>query len=322
MVARAQGGEATRWDDVRLFLALHRERTLAGAGARLGVDASTMSRRLVALEEALGGRLFDRTRDGLVPTYAAEQLVAPAEEMEAAHLRFAREAASVEVAVEGVVRLSVPPGVADVFVAPALVRLRERHPGIRVELDASIRVLDLTRREADLAIRTIRPQSGDLVMTKLLASRWLAMTSPAYAAELGSVRAWDDARWIAWGQELAGIGPARWLSAHVKTDPVLRTSHFATQIGAAEAGLGVALVPESYLLVRPLAPVRFARALAASAEAWPTDDTWLVGHRALRDVPRVAAVWDFLLEELTPVGEGRQAGSGARRGAPPTRAKR
>lgn len=313
MVASSQSSqskatpEIARWDDVRLFLGLYRERTLTGAGARLGLDASTLSRRLVAMEGALGARLFDRTREGLLPTQAAELLVAPAEEMEGAQLRFSRQASSLEVAVEGVVRLSVPPGVADVFVAPALVRLRARHPKLRIELDGSIRVLDLTRREADLAIRIIRPESGDLVMTKLLSSRWVAMSSPDYVRELGRVRRFDDVRWIGWASDLAGIGPARWLSKHVAADPVLVTSHFAAQISSAEAGLGAALIPESYARVRPLAEVRFADVLAPAVAEWPVDDTWLVGHRALRDVPRIAAVWQFLLEEFGAFNERRRA---------------
>src|SRR5262245_21946603 len=101
-----------RWDEVRLFLALYRERTLAGAGSTVGLDASTLSRRLAALEEALGTRLFDRTRDGLAPTEGAELLLPAAEEMAAAHARFVQDASGFERAAEGAVRVSVPPGLA------------------------------------------------------------------------------------------------------------------------------------------------------------------------------------------------------------------
>ncbi len=204
------------WDDVRIFLALHRERTLAGAAARVGLDASTLSRRLAALEESLGARLFDRTREGLVPTDGAERLLAAAEEMASAHARFSRDASAFEREAEGVVRLSVPPGVADAFVAPALVRLRKKHPRIRIELDASVRYVDLTRREADLAIRTTRPQSGDLVVLKLAEQRWTPMVSAARAKKMAPVASWGELDWIAWGEELGHLPPAQWLRRHAE----------------------------------------------------------------------------------------------------------
>jgi len=299
MIASTQADTPARWDDVRLFLALHRERSLAGAGARVGLDASTLSRRLAALEDSLAARLFDRTRDGLVPTAAAELLLPAAEEMESAHVRFARDASGFEREVEGVVRLSVPPGMADAFVGPALVRLHAKHPRIRVELDASVRLLDLTRREADLAVRTIRPQSGELVMRRLAASPWTPMVASARAAELGPVKLWSDVDWIAWGDDLAGIPPARWLAKHApRVEPVLRTSHIATQVAAVESGLGAALLPASYARVADVAPLRHGKALKASVDELPENESWLVGHRALRGVPRIAAVWDFLVEEF------------------------
>jgi len=286
-----------RWDDVRLFLALRREGSLASAGVRTGLDASTLSRRLASLEDTLGARLFDRTREGLVPTAAAELLLPAAEEMEAAHARFARDASVFEREAEGTVRLSVPPGVADAFVAPALVRLRAKHPRIRLELDASVRLTDLTRREADVALRTIRPQGGELVMTRLAASPWTPMTSLSRAAGPKVMR-WDDVDWIAWGDDLATIPPARWLTQHVSVAPVLKTSHIAAQVAAVREGVGVALLPLVYAKVEAIAPLPHGKSLAASAREFPVNETWLVGHRALRGVPRVAAVWDFLVEEF------------------------
>jgi DNA-binding transcriptional LysR family regulator len=297
--------DAARWDDVRLFLALHRERTLAGAAARVGLDASTLSRRLVSLEQSLGAPLFVRTREGLLPTEAADLLLPAAEEMAAAHARFSRDASGLEQNAEGCVRLSVPPGVADAFVGPALVRLRERHPRVTIELDASVRLVDLTRREADLALRTTRPQSGDLVAVKLGDRPWSPMVSAARARRQkpAAVKAWEELDWIAWGDDLAGIPPARWLAKHVDASSVvLRTNHFATHVSAVAAGLGAALLPPAYASVASVAPVRYAEALAPSVRELPANETWLVGHRALRDVPRVAAVWEFLVEEFTKVG--------------------
>jgi DNA-binding transcriptional LysR family regulator len=285
-----------RWDDVRVFLAVRRLGSLSAAAARLGLDVSTVSRRLTAFETAIDTRLFERTRQGLVATRAAELVAPAAEAMEAAVGRLARDASTVEASAVGSVRVSVAPGMADAFVAPALGRFRAKYPGIRLELDASVRAVDLTRHEADLALRSVRPRGADLVATKLGTARWIAMTGRALATKIERLEAWTDAPWITWDQDLASFAPSRWLSRHVpEADIALATSHFASQMVAAEAGAGLVLVPSIYRSVRKLVEVPHAPALAASAADWPVDDLWLIGHRALRDVPRVAAVWGFLL---------------------------
>ncbi|WP_169796485.1 LysR family transcriptional regulator [Chondromyces crocatus] len=295
-----------RWDDVRLFLAAYRERSLGAAAARLGVDTSTISRRLTAFEDAVGKRLFERTREGLTPTRAAEVLVAAAEIMEGGHARLLRDASGVEEAAEGIVRLSAAPGLVDTFITPALPRFHERHPGITLEIDASTRVLDLTRHEADLALRSTPPQGAELIITKIGTARWIAAASAARVDALGRLASWDDAPWLAWDRDMLSFAPSRWLAQHApKARVVLRTSHFLTQLGAAEAGLGIGLFPEPYLRPRHLVPVRFAKKLAPSTASWPQDGLWVVGHRALRDVPRVAAVWTFMTEELRTTLIGR-----------------
>lgn len=109
-----------------------------------------------------------------------------AEEMELAAIRFAAAGARVETEVEGTVRISMPPGIADTFIAPALVKLHARHPRLVVEIEASAGYADLTRREADLAIRVMRPTGGELVALKLVTVREVPLASPAYARALGS----------------------------------------------------------------------------------------------------------------------------------------
>jgi DNA-binding transcriptional LysR family regulator len=300
MVASEQAQLASRWEDVRLFLSLYRERTLAGAGDQVGLDASTLSRRLAALEEALATRLFERTREGLVPTEGAELLLPAAEEMAAAHARFLTDASGFERAAAGTVRLSVPPGLAESFVGPALVRLREQHPRIQVELDVSLRFADLTRREADLAVRTRLPQSGDLVSVKLGERRWTPMVAAGRASTRKAVGSWGDLPWIVWGEEMRDFPPARWLAKHVpRASIVLCTNHFTTQVAAVAAGLGAALLPPVFARLAAVAPARYREALASSVNDLPVNETWLIGHRALRTVPRVAAVWAFLVEEFT-----------------------
>lgn len=289
----------TKWDDVRVFLAVYREKSLSSAAKRLGVDTSTVSRRVAALEAALGGALFERTREGLTSTRAAERVLPAAEAMELAQARLTRDASDTENLAEGRVRISVAPGLADIFIAPALVRLRARHPGLAIELDASVRPVDLTRREADLALRSVKPAGADLVVTKLGTAQWHVAGAPSLAKKLGVLRAWTDAPWIGWDRDLASFAPARWLAERApKADIALRTSHFSSQLSAARAGLGLVLVPEAFARVLGLDLVRLSKTLAAEAATSPTDTLWLVGHRLLRDVPRIAAVWTFLAEEI------------------------
>ena len=298
-MAKSQDLSKLRWDDVPLFLAALREGSLGAAAGRVGLDVSTMSRRLTGFEAALGAQLFERGRDGLTPTFAAEQLLPAAEAMEAAHGQLARDVTGLERRPEGTVRLTAPPGIADAFVAPALVRLHAEYPGIRLELETSVRPLDLTRREADLALRTVQPQGADLRVTTLLSAPWVVAAAPKLARR--RLADWTDLPWIAWDRDLVAYPPAEWLRTHApKAQVVLQTSHFASQISAAEAGLGLLLVPEPYLQVTRLRPVAPPVGREASVDALPTDRLWLVGHRALKDVPRVAAVWAFLKALFRP----------------------
>lgn len=289
-----------RWDDLELFLALARARSLSGAGKRLDVDPSTASRRLAALERELGLRLFDRTPEGLAPTAYAERLFPEAEAMEASAQRFVTGAEGFERAIEGRVRLSVPPGLADAFVVPALPALLEAHPGIVVEIDARVAVVDLVRREADLALRGLRPEGAELVQKRIFATRSVLAGAPAYVRELGRVRSFRGVRFVAWGDELAHLPQARWLRAQGEGPRVvLVTSSMQTQLAAVQRGLGLTVLPRPFLEPYGLEEVELTRSLAASLADLPDDELWLVTHRALRSVPRVDAVWRFLDERFT-----------------------
>ena len=289
--------EPLRWDDVRLFLALCRARTVGDAGRALRVDSSTVSRRLTAIEAALSVTLFDRNHEGITATKAAEDLLPVAEEMEAVMLRFAHAADGLEREVSGLVRIACPPDVANVLIAPLLGELFTLHPALRVEIAPGEAVIDLTRREADLALRTVRPAQGDLVVTRLTSVRWLLVATPALARKLGPLRSWSDAPWIGWGPRLSRIGPAQWLEEHAKSvDPLLRSDSLMVQIAAVNAGVGVTLMPEPSARHYGLVPVALAPALRADAASWPTDELFLVTLRALREVPRVRALWNLLLE--------------------------
>jgi DNA-binding transcriptional LysR family regulator len=268
------------------------------------VDTSTTSRRLAALEETVGVRLFDRTRDGLLPTSAAEQLLVGAEEAERGMLHVARAATGLERRVEGTVRLTAPPGMAELFLAPTMIELHRRHPALVIELDASQAVLDLSRREADIALRNVRPEGGDLVLTKLATTSYAPFVSQAWNRKKPA-----NVPWIGWTDAYAHIPAARWLARHVDArSVVLRASSLGAQLAAVASGLGAALLPSAIGERQGLTELPHGRELADL----PIEDTWLVGHRALREVPRVAAVWDFILGEAARFG--RAGGASRSRG--------
>jgi DNA-binding transcriptional LysR family regulator len=288
------------WDDVRLFLALCRARSLGTAAAALGVDASTVSRRLDALESALATMLFERGRAGIATTQAAEDLMPVAEEIEHAMARFASAADGLERNVSGWVRIACPPDVAEVVVVPLVPELRRKHAALRIQIDPGESVLDLTRREADLALRTVRPVRGDLVCTRLGSVRWVPAAAPELAKALGMLRSWTEAPWVAWGERYSTTAPARWLARHLPgVDPVVRSDSLVLQAALARRGVGVALLPEPSLGHYGLIPVE-TRAALRDDMGWPRDELFLVTHRALRQVPRVRVVWDALIERVGP----------------------
>ena len=297
---------ALAWDDVRLFLAACRARTIGAAGRALGVDASTVSRRLDALEAALAMRLFDRGRGGIAPTKSAEDLMPAAERIEEAMAGFAGAAAGLERIVSGLVRITCPADVADLVVAPLLPALLSRHPALRVELEAGEATRDLARREADVALRTVRPERGDLVVTRLLSIDWVLAASHDFVRRAGSLRAWDAAPWVGWGDRFAHTPPAAWRSRHLKgVEPSVRSDSLRVQLALLAAGAGMALVPAPSVAAYGLAPVKLAASLREAAATWPTSDLFLVTHRALRDVPRVRVVWEALSAHLGPRAPGR-----------------
>lgn len=284
------------WDDVKLFLALARSRTVGAAATSLRVDGSTVSRRLARLEETLAARLFERSRDGIVPTESADELVPIAEEIEATMARFTTATDGLERDIRGEVRITCPPDVASVVVAPLLHEVAARYPTLRVVLDPSESIVDLTRREADIALRVVKPTSGDLVVKKLLSGiGWVLAGSAAHAR--APLRAWSALPWVGWGDRRAHVPAARWLAKHApEVQPLVRTDSLTVQLTVLGTGLGIGLIPAPSVAPFGLVPIPLGPKLRAAAATWPRDDLYLVTHRALRDVPRVRALWDMLVE--------------------------
>jgi DNA-binding transcriptional LysR family regulator len=181
-----------------------------------------------------------------------------------------------------------------VLVAPHLPALFAEYPELQLEIVAGEGVVDISRREADIALRTLRPKRGDLIVTKLFSMRWRAAASKRVAAKVCPLRSWSDVAWIGTTERLAETTPGRWTSRVVASvTPRLRTTSLRVQIAAVQAHLGAALLPAQSIAHYKLAPLELAPKLRKTAAAWPEEDVYFVTHPALRRVPRVAAVWEF-----------------------------
>ncbi len=232
-----------QWDDVRVLLALLRTKSLVEAGARIGVDRSTVSRRLGALEDQLGVRLFVRTREGLRPTAAALRLTAHAERMEAEAALLAQAAAAGKDVAAGVVRIATTEALATLLVTEGLLDVRRRHPDLVVEILAGNRPVDLARGEADMALRLSALREASLRARCVARVGVGLFASPAYLDARGrprSAKALAGHDVLLPSGDLSRMPEARWLAERTDVKVAFRTSSMPALVAAAVAGLGLA----------------------------------------------------------------------------------
>ncbi len=288
------------WGDLRFFLEVARTGTLAAAARKLGVDDTTVGRRLAALERELGARLFARTPDGLALTAAGEAMRAAGVEMEEAVLRGEQRALGADRKLSGLVRVATTEMLGEVVVLPALRVLHEQHPQIRVELLTGSSPVDLARREADVALRYLRPDRGDLVARRAGKVAFATYASKEYLARNGwpqrdkglvghDILVHNSAARLSRLGELAG---EQLRDARV----VLRTNSTQMLLHAVRQGLGIGPLP-CFL-------ARADRTLARIATSTPpeSDDLWLVVHADVQRTSRVRAVIDAIEARLREVG--------------------
>lgn len=289
------------WDDLRVFVALRRATSFAGAARELGVNATTVARRLSALEAAIGAQLFSRTADGLVPTAAGEQIAEPSELIERQTQLIARSVGGGDARLAGRVRLSVTDSFASHFLLDQLSVFRRRHPDIELEINSSNVLVDLTRGQADIAIRHRSPGSGPGVETsghvEILARRVCSIgiavfASRSYLEATGIPRSAErpDGHDLivprAEASYLPGSAWSRLVAPRVST--ALRCDGTTTMAAACAAGFGLCALPCFEAL-------QFDNLMRIS-ETIDTRDTWMLRPSDLRHVARVRALWDYLLE--------------------------
>ncbi|MCE9578540.1 MAG: LysR family transcriptional regulator [Deltaproteobacteria bacterium] len=234
------------WNDVRVFRAVALARSLAQGARQLDLDRSTASRRISALEDELGARLFLRTRAGLRPSPAGERLLIHAERM-ATEARALEAAAHDEGArVSGLVRIASTEALATMLVRDGLLRLRAHHPDLELELLGGNRAVDLARGEADLALRLSAATAPSLRARRLARLPFALFASPAYLERRGRPAdelAGHDA--IGFAGDLAALPEARWLAARPGLRIVLRSSSIPALIAAIVDGHGLGVLPRA-----------------------------------------------------------------------------
>jgi DNA-binding transcriptional LysR family regulator len=295
----------TSWDDLRIFLSVARSGSASAAAPGLGLSQPTVSRRLAALARSLGAELVQAGARGYELTPAGRSLQAHAEAMEREVLSARRDLDRLDERPRGSVRLSAPEGLGLALLAPALGAFARQHPGIDLVLAAESAVANLSRREADLALRFVRPRQRDLVMRRLASVPFSPYASPRYLKEHpreagASLLPGDDL--VALHESMDASPEGSWLQAHAPRQRVRVRVHASLALREALlAGAGVGILPD-YLGEHPgLRRIGSGPILHR--------DLFLVFHRALRNAERLRIVSRFVLECLEGRG-ARQAGRG------------
>jgi DNA-binding transcriptional LysR family regulator len=239
---------AMKWDDLRVFLAVARQSSLQAAGKTLGLDPATVGRRVGALEEALGSRLFDRSPQGYAPTEAGRSLIEHAQAMEAVAAAAVEEAGGQSDRLSGTVRIGAPDGVSNYLLIDACDALSRDNPLLQVQVVALPRMFSLSKREADLAITVSPPTAGRLTVRKIADYRLRLYGRRDLVEGLGRVRSIEDL------EGLRGIG---YISDMIfdkeldyyallgrATEPSLTSNSLIMQLRWTLRGCGLCILPD------------------------------------------------------------------------------
>ena len=278
------------WNDLKYFLAVARSGGLSAAASGLHTSASTVSRHIDAMEARLGVRLFLRQQRGYQLTDRGSELLARVAEVERAMQAVERQT-SVSSEVSGQVKLALTESLANYLIAPNLPVLHRRHPKLQLELVVGRNLADLSRREADLALRVTpvqQSQAPDYVAHRVGTMRFSLYCTPAALKQAGDWRRLDV---VGWDESWIKMPMTEWLARLFPgKEPALRTNSMQTQYAAVRAGLGTTFLPHF---------IGDADTALTRVEIGPFDtdrQLWLLYHRDLRGSQRVQAVREFVTE--------------------------
>ena len=282
----------TNWDDLRVFLAVARQGNLDAAADQLEQDPTTLGRRLRRLEQNLGTGLFDRSRRGHRLTTAGEWLLNQVEQIEHTMYAVQAEIAGEVSRVQGTVRLSVTEGFGNALIAPGLRQLSQAYPSLVLELVATSGLLNVSKREADLAVVLSRPTTGRLKVSKLTDYTLQLYASPAYLAQTKEPTRIADLQTqtlIGYVYDLIYSPKLRYYNdLDPNLAPKLCSSSLLAQAQMARAGCGIAMLP------RFMATADSALQLVLADQVRITRSFWLAVHEDVVDHARIRAVTKFL----------------------------
>jgi DNA-binding transcriptional LysR family regulator len=291
------------WTLVRTFLAAAETGSSAAAARELGTSQPTVSRHVAELERQLGVTLFHRRRDGLSPTEKGLELLEQARAMRAAADGISRRAEGMHDDLAGTVRVTASEVIAVEYMPRALARIRDDHPQLAVELVASNAAVDLTRRDADIAVRMFEPRQPDLITRRVMEFEIVPCASPAYLERAGMPERPEDLL----GHPLVGqdvdldlAGPRAMGFPLEREHFVFRSDSLLAGIAAVRAGIGVGFVQRRIVERDPeLVPLELGMRL-------PPLPLYVVTHAEMRTSRRLKTVFDGLVawfEGLPSVGE-------------------
>lgn len=284
------------WNDLRFFLEVARARSLSAAARKLGVNHTTVARRVQSLEGSLRTRLFEKTPSGYLLTSTGTDLLKQAEKIESANLAVAESVGGQNAVLTGNVRLGVPEGFGTQFIAPRLKDFYRRYPGIDLELVAGPQFLSISKREVDLAVTLSRPQVGRLIARKLTDYALKLYATRDYLKRHAPIRDVEDLRGhtlIGYIDDLIYAPQLRYLDEILPDARVkLRSSSINAQVAAAESGLGLSVLHCFGASQRKALQVVLREQIAVKRSFW------LSMHQDLRHIRRVNAVWEWMLETV------------------------
>jgi DNA-binding transcriptional LysR family regulator len=286
------------WDDLRCFLAVALEGSTLAAARSLKLHQTTVARRIEALEQALGLRLFDRSAAGYALSSAGAELLPLAEEAGGAAAAFAERAALIGRRRKQIVRITTSDVLASLIITPALPSFTAAHPNVQIHTIIDDRKLDLSKGEADLALRVgSRPEEGDLIVRSLAEAAWGIYCSPQYAALHGfPAEPQDLANHALLGFEgILGQAPSgQWIKKHgAAATPAGQSNNLVNHLQAVKAGIGVGALPR-------IEGDRHAELQLCIPQMHGASQTiWLVMRSDARNDKAVSALADLVIERVT-----------------------
>jgi DNA-binding transcriptional LysR family regulator len=280
------------WDEFRLVKSIADARSLVGAAELLGVNHSTVFRRLAVVESTVGARLFERSRAGYEPTAAGEEMIALATSMAESITEFERRIAGRDIKPTGELTVTTPEAFGQHFMPAIVAQFQVANPGVVVELILSNQALNLSQRDADIAIRLTNDPPETLVGRRICTARWGIYCRREMAAALGGPES-DSFAFVGFTD---GFGPAsirRWVDANVPPGRLTGKANSAhCRLELALHGLGATLLP--CFLGDPSPDLARIRYPLPELDA----GLWMLTHSDLRRSARVRAFMDFAGTEL------------------------